>query len=1474
MGLISWIKDKYYDSQLNKADELVLEKELERAEDIYRKLLGKQEQAVVNLANMLATHSNSVEEKLKALKDILDLKEYTDEFNEADYKKELDSHVSNMEKYAVAQFNGEHYHEAVLIADAIKQFRNNNAQFSRTLHQYHAYLAFQTSQQRTSYDTSLSEVIQELKLFISSDKGAQINTLVCGHINHFVSILNSGHRFSREIKLLLPFIDKDTRFKENVLTSIVSIIKGEDSEVKAVKSLSDICTDTELCIEAANYLAKLSSESAKSKDYKLAVLYDSHAAEYLSSNNSFNYERCVHILEEQSKRASAKEVSALLSLAKKLNLTDTQISNLTERISQIASNAEPQKGIDICRLFIQDPVFGVIYITQAEKLVASGNSAALDEKELLDVINKNTDEDSLPDTLIPFVGSISGFEQIFIESSINKILKHKRVSLLEDYWKVKESVLFFSSLITDHSDLSLEVIKTITANHKFFLHNKSLKSEFFRALNSLNDDEYAQGVAEKLIKNKCNINEFYVEIVLKRSSKKEVKESLQIINSGLNVVTDQLLLNKKKELIRNLIATKDFDLAEKEAKSLQGIEKEAATLMAELYFAKGLADKDPLQKKNFFFAVLDVCEKGDVFDSFIPQKDEVLSNLSMLSLQAFTEDRIDVAYEIVDRIKSYQDKWLSLYIQLRNRELDKIDSLGQKIKHEGDSIAQIIATIANLKDVDEPLYLGFWNNYLNHLLQKSKSQPKDRAIESLVTVRKQVIDYCPEVFAKDVIDNLTKEVVKFEWSYATELEADLEYDKATQYYEAIKLENVPSYKGRAELRALICCVKSGNVTDIVGKRISSALDIKSHESLKDDLAYRYACYLLRSTKPSEAENLLKKYLPNESSLLNLCENIYIKESEKYLLEFNKKIKTVIEGTMTVSEATSFLEEIDKYKDVISNKLTDTASKFDSYKSKLESYILRGMFNEEQYETAFAKLLSMYPNYIEDDSQLRNIAIAALGLVESGKAKDKDIKYAISIWLSAVYTDRLFVKSLDYTSWDDDLTFTLLGSLGQTNDYDYDNLPDNINFDPPIDNQNVAIKDVQESLVLRMETCIRDSYPQYEAFFNDEKEALDNLIDLRLEQDYILASPYLASKLARVKKSIKKALDYDVSQGYDTEEEALDLGVRYGFTGNEYTSYQEAQQKAEKCKSAMSGSLANLRSAFAAVSQIKGYSKMFASLKSFVSSRMNDDIKSKMEYKKFIDHYEVVCKTFNDAQLSLKYSNHANGEIIQRLNKDQMDLKDGVVLMVRVYNVAPTSIQVKQNLEGMLCALAIQAEQNNNSSEKAVVDKAVRDTGNIFQSKVDDARVQASLSDIVDKVNGGRLAKDKALKEVYELYKKNPNNDRICENLVTLCDICIMEYIVADKWGASSVKSILDSLNNNKSAAFKRHNGQLAKTYLDIWGKLSADNRMLMMGLGRPGTSLNSNGLALKSGLEYLKKLGDVKNTRSGLLGGIFDDLPF
>ena len=67
---------------------------------------------------------------------------------------------------------------------------------------------------------------------------------------------------------------------------------------------------------------------------------------------------------------------------------------------------------------------------------------------------------------------------------------------------------------------------------------------------------------------------------------------------------------------------------------------------------------------------------------------------------------------------------------------------------------------------------------------------------------------------------------------------------------------------------------------------------------------------------------------------------------------------------------------------------------------------------------------------------------------------------------------------------------------------------------------------------------------------------------------------------------------------------------------------------------------------------------------------------------------------------------------------------------------------------MLAALAVQAEQNNSSADRTAVDNAVRNTGNAFKSAVEDARVQATLSVIVDKVNSGSMSKDKALKEVY------------------------------------------------------------------------------------------------------------------------------
>jgi hypothetical protein len=60
---------------------------------------------------------------------------------------------------------------------------------------------------------------------------------------------------------------------------------------------------------------------------------------------------------------------------------------------------------------------------------------------------------------------------------------------------------------------------------------------------------------------------------------------------------------------------------------------------------------------------------------------------------------------------------------------------------------------------------------------------------------------------------------------------------------------------------------------------------------------------------------------------------------------------------------------------------------------------------------------------------------------------------------------------------------------------------------------------------------------------------------------------------------------------------------------------------------------------------------------------------------------------------------------------------------------------------------------------------------------------------------------------------------------------------------------------------------LREAYNSIWKELPADAKLTIQGLN-PRATLNSQGRALKEGLDYFKSLGGVSTTRSS----IFDDL--
>ena len=121
-----------------------------------------------------------------------------------------------------------------------------------------------------------------------------------------------------------------------------------------------------------------------------------------------------------------------------------------------------------------------------------------------------------------------------------------------------------------------------------------------------------------------------------------------------------------------------------------------------------------------------------------------------------------------------------------------------------------------------------------------------------------------------------------------------------------------------------------------------------------------------------------------------------------------------------------------------------------------------------------------------------------------------------------------------------------------------------------------------------------------------------------------------------------------------------------------------------------------------------------------------------------------------------------------------------------------------------------------------------------------------------------MQKNRALQSVYGLYITHSNNSLVCQVLAVLCDVCIMEYVVANVAGRSSVESTLEALKANKSNEFKKHKSVFKQRFDSIWSQLPTESKYLIeRGYSmNPGSYLNENGLALKKGLEYMKSLGE------------------
>ena len=457
------------------------------------------------------------------------------------------------------------------------------------------------------------------------------------------------------------------------------------------------------------------------------------------------------------------------------------------------------------------------------------------------------------------------------------------------------------------------------------------------------------------------------------------------------------------------------------------------------------------------------------------------------------------------------------------------------------------------------------------------------------------------------------------------------------------------------------------------------------------------------------------------------------------------------------------------------------------------------------------------------------------------------------------------------------------------------LPDNVGYDAAVEGSVISISEVQQSLLNRFEVALNDKDSIFRDFFEEQKDAMDSLVKLNMDNPCIIAAPYMANTTRKCLNEIKETLDYEY-ENYGGEN-ILKVGILYNINTGVYSDYKDATDSAKNCVSAAkSMSVTQVRSAFAgsAIDSIQEFSDLYGSFTTEIQNVLSQVTKSGTSYKTVLNIFSIVCQALNDSTLAYIFGNYINQSVVGKLNDESLDLATGLKDLVSAYKVAKSCSQLKNNIGNVLETLVGKYITEANSSDLATIKSVLLSTGTEFEGnvantlseqivllamatghadaidslasipaksialrnklanlkgKAKEISLNLELSQIVEKVNKKTMSYSSALQKVYSLYKDNKDNSRVCDNLCTLIGMCIREYVIPDSYGKSTVMSIFNELRYNKSATYRVSAQALKNERQEILNSLPWEARNLLTGGTAYGSELNAEGRKLKNALQ-------------------------
>lgn len=1088
------------------------------------------------------------------------------------------------------------------------------------------------------------------------------------------------------------------------------------------------------------------------------------------------------------------------------------------------------------------------------------------------------------------------FILIAIDIIRNETDVERAVSVFAKTWRQLADTKLFDAFVNQEYKYHTFIVDFLIDKSSISHWDKSLVLSFCDYIFAFDDYKYSLSVFDHIATKGIDIKRSYVACVLKALPSLNTDDRLSFLNESLAKYPDELLVNEKLNLCDNFVDKGKNEVAEKILNELVGLHDLAEPKLAMLYYteskkAKSLAGKQELVKKGLSFNI----SHSPIFaiEEYKPVFKKLVSAFISIINKYFTNKEYHEAYNLCEELKLYSDKWYSHYIALRTEALSSFDDIDGKIEHICETFRILDKNGYIVKESTLNEINSLWDILHGLEIRLAKSKSYKDCVQQLKDFSKYVANQCHENKSNALQNDITNELISIHKNHGYKCEQNGLYSDAISTY--VVLSSIANTRTKiwCKIRCALCNIKEGK--HIEEKEVRQILAYVGFSKEKKDLAYRYSLYMISNKGAKESLSFINEYLPGESDLIELCNNEYIKEAETLLVKLNQILNRVKNGASTLSEAEKLLVRLEEYDNKLSPYLKGVHSKIVGLRPAIHSYILSKCFEEGDFNRALKYLKDSGKNWYEDDVYFHNVAIACLGIAENGKLNRLNYKAIISCWLTAVYRDQLFVKSLDYTSWDDPYTFTLDNSLGGSKFESYDSLPDNVGYDAPIEGSVISISEVQQTLLNRFEIALDDKEPFFRDFFDEQKNAMDSLVKLNMDNPCIIAAPYMANATRKCLDEIKETLDYE----YDNYggENVLKVGILYNINTGVYSDYKNASTNAKNCVSAAkSMSVTQVRSAFvgSTINSIQKFSDLYESFITEIQNVLSQVTKSSTSYKTLLSVFSIICQTLNNNTLAYIFGNYINQSVVGKLNDNSLDLATGLKDLVSAYKVAKSCSILKNNIGNVLEALVGKYITEANSSDLVTIKSVLSSTGSEFEGNVantlseqivlfaiatghadvidslasipaetivlrnklanlkDKAKeisLNFELSQIVEKVSDKSMAYSTALQKVYSLYKDNKDNSRICDNLCTLIGICIREYVIPDKYGKSTVMSIFNELRYNKSTTYRVSAQALKNERKEILNSLPFELKNLLTGGPAYGSELSAEGIKLKNALQ-------------------------